>query len=190
MEQVASESTEEGPQDRRRRPASVAPTLTAAALATAVLLVAAPFPREARVDAASAVLPLAGLACAVASGNGGGYLLGYAATLGTVRGVKSVTADMDLGRRPNGFGRGFPSSHSASAAYGASRLVATCLSAAPVARTVAAGVAALTGAGRIEDDHHDAIQVIAGLVFGLGFERLFRRSRRQVRARSPDRRPA
>jgi len=70
VEQVVSESTGDGRQDRRRRPASVALTLTSVPLATAVLLVAGPFPREARVDAASAVLPLAGVACAVASGNG------------------------------------------------------------------------------------------------------------------------
>ncbi len=123
-------------------------------------------------------LPIAGLGCAVATGNAGGYFARYVSMWVTIKATKRGLGEAEINRRPDGRYRGFPSTHTASAVFGASGLVQTCLREAPIVKTAVVVAAAFTGASRIETEHHTTWQVLAGTIWALAFERGLRRGSR------------
>jgi len=101
-------------------------------------------------------------------------------------GTKIALGDAPINQRPNGRGEGFPSAHTAAAAFGASSLASDCLKGHPVGQAVSILAAAFVGGSRIEARAHDLIQVMAGALLGWGGERLLRRDcglRRRIVAR-------
>lgn len=121
------------------------------------------------------VLPLTGLACAVATGQGGSYFLRYWGMWFTMHGTKRALGEAEVNARPRGGYEGFPSGHTSSAAFGASFLVFDCLRNAPVAQTAVILTAGFTGASRMEANAHDIWQVFAGILLAIAWERGFRR---------------
>lgn len=127
-------------------------------------------------DRLQVALPLAGWACAFANGEGGGYALRFAASWLTVHGLKNGLGDAPLNHRPHGGLRGFPSGHTAAAAFGASYLAQGCLQRNPWAAGTSVIAAGFTGASRIEAGAHTIWQVLWGALIGWVFERAFRRA--------------
>jgi len=83
--------------------------------------------------------------------------------------LKSWTDDLPVGRRPSGEGRGFPSGHAASAAFGAADLAGKCFGDDPAAGAAVYGAAGLTAASRIHAGQHTPAQAGAGMLIGIGF---------------------
>ncbi len=127
-------------------------------------------------------LPVTGLVCATVSGNLPSYLIRYTAMWSTVKGTKRVLGDAEINQRPNGNSRGFPSTHTASAVFGAAALVNTCLDNAPLLKTGIVVAAGFAGGSRIETGHHTIWQVLAGAIVALFYERAFRRGSRERQA--------
>lgn len=128
-------------------------------------------------------LPLAGLGCAIASGQGVRYTgrfvlmgLGYTAS-------KRGLGEAEINARPNGGYHGFPSAHTSASTFGAVGLMQTCLAANPPAQALAAISAGFVGGTRIEVGAHDVWQVLAGALWGwivqigafVAFDRWFAR---------------
>lgn len=165
--------------------------LVLAALALTIALT--PPSAERLGDRLQVVLPVLGLGCAVANGTWLEYAARFGLLEGAVHGTKALTDGTQLGTRPDGGGKGFPSGHTAAATFGASALVHTCLRRHPVAAGAAVISAAFTGASRIEAQRHDIWQVLAGWLLGWAVERgfrsqaagLLRRRSRRLKARRP-----
>lgn len=141
-------------------------------------------------DRVQVALPLLGAVCAVARRDFGPYAARFAGSMGVVHGLKNGLGGTPLNQRPKGGRQGFPSGHTAAAAYGASYLVRTCAAALPgigPALVVAAGFVA---GSRIEAGRHDLVQVIAGAVIGIGFDRAGRGAATRRRLRATGRRLA
>lgn len=130
-------------------------------------------------------LPILAGACSVANGTWADTLLRFGAMEAVVQGTKTALADAEINARPRGGERGFPSAHSAHAAFGASALVHDCVTGNPWVRTTLVVAAAFTGASRVDAGAHNAWQVLVGWLVGLGFERLFRRRTRPLLRRKP-----
>lgn len=113
-------------------------------------------------------LPLAGLACAVSSGQAMVYLGRYAVLEVALTGFKEGLGTQAVNLRPDGHTRGFPSGHTAAATFGASALVHSCLRASPIGKLVAATAAGFTGGSRIQAGKHYPFQVLFGAIFGWG----------------------
>lgn len=126
--------------------------------------------RQARVagDRLQVALPLAGLACAIATGDGVRYTGRYLLLEAGIKGPKYALGDAPLNRRPNGGTRGFPSGHTAAASFGATALVTGCLSASPGAQAVAVMSAGFVGGSRIDAEKHTIWQTLAGALLGYG----------------------
>ncbi len=120
-------------------------------------------------------LPLAGLGCAAVTGNGGEYFGRFVALWLAVHASKRLSGEAAYNIRPHGGGHGFPSAHTAAATFGASALVHECLRGAPLLNGSVVLAAGFVGASRIDANAHDIWQVLAGALYGLVFERLFRR---------------
>ena len=145
-------------------------------LATLALVVASAAPNAERIgDRLQIALPVLGLGCAVLTGGAGEYLLRYGLGTALVHGIRAGLGRRPLNTRPNGGGNGFPSGHSAAAAYGASALVYRCVTKSPLVQGLVIIAAGFTGASRIEAGAHDIWQVLAGVLIGWGSDRLLRR---------------
>lgn len=120
-------------------------------------------------------LPAIGFGCAALGGGGVEYLARLAVLNVGIYGPKAALADHPINLRPNGEASGFPSGHSAAAAFGASAIIYECARTSPVTASVVALAAGYTGAARIENGRHNLWQVVAGWVLGLLVERAFRR---------------
>ncbi|WP_281840555.1 phosphatase PAP2 family protein [Sinisalibacter aestuarii] len=120
-------------------------------------------------------LPTLGFGCAVLTGNGIEYLGRLALLNAAIYAPKTALADTPINIRPNGETRGFPSGHSAAAAFGASAIVAECARSSPVTATAVILAAGFTGASRVDADKHNPWQVLAGWTLGVLVERGFRR---------------
>ena len=143
-------------------------------------------------DTLQVVLPLAALACSMVNGDALEYTGRYVAMWVTVR-LSKLGFDGPFAARPHGGEEGFPSAHSASAAFGASALVFSCLGDAPALKTAVVFAAAFTAASRMEVNAHDIWQVLAGGLWGVLFERALRRPgplRSRVKRLFRRRRPA
>lgn len=117
-------------------------------------------------DRIQIALPLAGLACAAASGDAIRYFGRFLLLTGVGHGTKSALADHPINARPHGGHRGFPSGHTWAAAFGATGLLQTCLAANRPAQAAAVFGAGFVGASRIEAGAHTVWQVIAGAILG------------------------
>ncbi|GGD20783.1 phosphatase PAP2 family protein [Sinisalibacter lacisalsi] len=147
----------------------------------AVVITAPPVP-ERWGDRIAWTLPALAGVCSVANGTWPETLLRFAAMEATVQGTKSALADAEINARPRGGERGFPSAHSAHAAFGASALVHDCVAGNPMMRAGLIVAAAFTGASRVDAGAHNAWQVLAGWIVGFGFERLWRQRKKRRRA--------
>ncbi|MCO8145740.1 phosphatase PAP2 family protein [Rhodovulum tesquicola] len=133
-------------------------------------------------DRLQVVLPLAGLACAIAQGDGVRYTGRYLLLESAIKGPKFGLGDAPINQRPSGGGHGFPSGHTAAASFGATALVMGCLRDSPGAQALAVLSAGFVGGSRIDAGKHTIWQTLAGAVLGyavavlkLGaFDRAFR----------------
>ncbi|MCV6585923.1 MAG: phosphatase PAP2 family protein [Marinibacterium sp.] len=132
-------------------------------------------------DNVQIALPLAGLGCAVATGQGVQYFGRFVLMTTLLHGSKNALGDIPINHRPNGGLQGFPSGHTAASFFGAAGLAQHCLAASPAAQAgvvVAAGFVAST---RVAVGAHDVRQIIAGAILGwltqvlvlAGFDRAF-----------------
>ena len=126
-------------------------------------------------DNLQVALPIIALGCEVANGSGVEYLGRYVVMFVGLRTAKVALGDQPINIRPHGGGQGFPSGHTATAAFGAGSLVSTCLKSNPLAQMAAILAAGFTGASRIEARAHDIWQVLAGAIWGLLCNYAFRR---------------
>ncbi|MCQ0969933.1 phosphatase PAP2 family protein [Paracoccus sp. TK19116] len=117
-------------------------------------------------------LPLAGAVCAADQGRLEDYAVRGLIQVVVVRGLKSWFDGTPIGTRPvraTEVGRGFPSGHTAAAAFGAADLAGKCFPDDVAAGAAAYGAAGLTGVSRIHAGQHTAQQVWAGGLIGFSF---------------------
>lgn len=148
------------------------------AVLAAVLVTVPPVP-ERWGDRIAWTLPALAGVCSIANGTWPETLLRFAAMETAVQGTKSALADAEINAWPRGGERGFPSAHSAHAAFGASALVHDCVGNNPAMRVGLITAAGFTGASRVDAGTHNAWQVLAGWIVGFGFERLWRQRKRR-----------
>lgn len=117
-------------------------------------------------DNVQLAVPLTGLACAVASGQGveyfGRFLLLFSIYTSSKRGLGEVP----INERPNGGYAGFPSGHMSATSYGAAWLINSCLSGNRLAQGVTVLAAGFVGGTRIEAGAHNVWQVLVGALLG------------------------
>lgn len=134
-------------------------------------------------DNVQIALPLAGLACATASGQGVQYVGRFILLASIYTSSKRGLGEVAINERPNGGYAGFPSGHMSATSFSAAWLVNTCLSENRLAQGAAVLAAGFVGGTRIEAGAHSAWQVLSGAILGwmiqylaLGwFDRGFRR---------------
>jgi len=114
-------------------------------------------------------LPLAAAVCAVDQDRFEDFAIRGAAQAVIVLGLKALFDGSDIGMRPSGEGRGFPSGHSAAAGFGAGDLASKCFDDEPALGAVAYGAAGLTAASRVHAGEHTPAQVLAGSLIGISF---------------------
>ncbi len=127
-------------------------------------------------------LPVTGLFCAAAQGNGVQYFGRYLVLEAGIKLPKFMLGDLPINQRPNGGSAGFPSGHTAAATFGAVGLMQSCLKDSAPAQVVVVMAAGFTGGSRIDADHHTVWQALAGAILGwavqvmalAGFDRGFR----------------
>ncbi len=117
-------------------------------------------------DTAQVALPLFGFACAAGQGQAIQYFGRYLLLETAVKVPKHTLGDHPINRRPNGGLHGFPSGHTAAAAFGATALVRGCLSSSQPAQAVVVIAAGFTGTSRVEARAHTIWQVLAGAIVG------------------------
>lgn len=117
-------------------------------------------------DNVQLALPLSGLACAVATGQGVKYVGRFVLLFSLYTGSKRGLGEVPLNERPNGGYAGFPSGHTSASTFGATWLASTCLAQSPVAQGVAILAAGFVGGTRIEHGSHNVWQVLAGGFLG------------------------
>ena len=117
-------------------------------------------------DNVQIAVPLAGLACAVATGEGVRYFGRFVLLAGTYTASKRGLGELPINARPNGGYAGFPSGHTAATVFGASWLATSCLSENRMAQGMIIMTAALVGGSRIATGAHDVWQVLAGAFLG------------------------
>lgn len=149
--------------------------------AVAQLLLAVSGGNERIGDRIQVALPLAGAACALASRDFGSFGARFAGAMAIVHGLKNGLGGAALNQRPTGGARGFPSGHTAAAAFGASYLVHTCAAAVPGIGPVLVLAAGFVAGSRIEAGRHSLLQVVAGAVIGVGFDRGLRNAAQRRR---------
>ncbi|PTW47803.1 PAP2 superfamily protein [Rhodovulum kholense] len=145
----------------------IRPAALSAMLALVLLSAALSEGRARRIgDHLQIALPAAGLVCAATRGQARVYAGRYLLLEAGIKFPKALLGDLPVNLRPNGGGHGFPSGHTAAAAFGASALVAGCLRDSPGAQAVAVMSAGFVGASRIDAGRHTIWQTLAGAVLG------------------------
>ena len=119
-------------------------------------------------------LPTLALACSAINGNGKETLLRFVALEVVVHGSKNLLGEIELNQRPNGHYKGFPSGHTAAAAFGASALVNTCIMENPYIKSVVILSAVFVGGTRLVTLNHSLMQVLCGAFIGWAMQWLFR----------------
>jgi len=112
-------------------------------------------------------LPLIALGCEALNGQALAYLGRYAVMFVGLHGTKNALGSAELAQRPRGGLQGFPSGHTATAAFGAAQLVTSCIPGAPVAQSAVVLAAAYTGTSRVAVAAHDIWQVLFGGIWGI-----------------------
>lgn len=121
-------------------------------------------------DRLQIALPIAGLACAIGTGNAVPYFGRYVGLEVMIKGPKALLGALEINQRPNGGLSGFPSGHTAVATFGAAGLAKTCLAQSKQGQVVVYLAAAYVGGSRVESDKHYLFQTIAGALLGLGMQ--------------------
>ncbi len=111
-------------------------------------------------------LPVAGLGCAIAGGDGIRYFGRYLLLEAGIKIPKHTLGDAPINQRPNGGLQGFPSGHTAAATFGATGLAQSCMSQSKLGQGTVLMAAAFTGTSRVEADKHTIWQVLAGALWG------------------------
>lgn len=114
-------------------------------------------------------LPLAASVCAADQHRFKDFAVRGALQAGLVLALKHFYEDAPIGLRPSGEGGGFPSGHTAAAAFGAADLAGKCFDDKPWAGAAAYGAAGLTGYSRIHAGEHTPEQVWTGALIGFTF---------------------
>jgi membrane-associated phospholipid phosphatase len=116
-------------------------------------------------------LPVAAFTCSVANGEALSNFLRFATVTAVVHGAKHSLNDTPINLRPSGSAHGFPSGHTAAAAFGASSLVNSCVKKNPWIQGIAILSGGFVGVSRIEAGAHFLFQVICGALLGWLGER-------------------
>ncbi|MFC3168595.1 phosphatase PAP2 family protein [Paracoccus fontiphilus] len=114
-------------------------------------------------------LPLAAAACAARDDRLEDFAVRGALQAVLVLGLKTWLDGTPVSVRPSGEGKGFPSGHSAAAAFGAADLAGKCFPDDPAAGIGLYGVAGLAAASRVHAGEHTAQQVLTGALIGFSF---------------------
>lgn len=154
--------------------------LVLAALALAVLICEPTARRYG--DRIQVALPLIAWGCAALNRSGPEFFVRFVGMMTILHGTKQALGEAPVNRRPSGGTAGFPSGHTAAAAFGASALAHDCIAAGPGAKAVVVIAAAYVGGSRIDAGAHNIWQVLAGGLLGWGADRVLRRDHR-LRAR-------
>lgn len=144
----------------------------------AVVLAVTPREVERYGDNLQIALPVLALGCSLLNGDTVEYAGRYLVMFVGLHGTKRALGDAAVNQRPRGGVQGMPSGHTATAAFGTSALVQSCITGNPVAKTAVILAGAFTGASRIEVGAHTIWQVLAGAIWGIFCERFLRRGSR------------
>jgi len=155
---------------------------TALLLALTLIIVASGRNSERVGDYIQVFLPVTGLFCAAAQGQGVQYFGRYLVLEAGIKLPKFMLGDLPINQRPNGGSAGFPSGHTAAATFGAVGLMQSCLKSSAPSQVVVIMAAGFTGGSRIDADRHTVWQALAGAIWGwavqvmalVGFDRGFR----------------
>lgn len=139
-----------------------------------LIAVTAPNP-ERLGDRYQVALPILALGCEVMNGSGLEYVGRYAVMFVGMHGTKRALGLNPINHRPKGGLEGFPSGHTATATFGATSLIQSCVTKAPVAQIAVALAAGYTGGSRIETRWHTLSQVMAGAIWGIFCSMAFRK---------------
>lgn len=120
-------------------------------------------------DVLQVILPLAAAYCAHKNDELAAYSGRFVGQLAVTHGIKYGLGARQINQRPNGTSRGFPSSHTAAAFYGASYLSRRCLETRGQ-KALVYGLAAFVGGSRIHANKHTVAQVAAGALVGYMFD--------------------
>lgn len=143
--------------------------LLAAAAAAALAQPAAADPFEDFGTAMKYGLPLAAAVCAARDDRLEDFAVRGALQTVLVLGLKTWLDGTPVSVRPNGEGKGFPSGHSAAAAFGAADLAGKCFPDDRAAGIGLYGAAGLTAASRVHAGEHTAQQALTGALIGFSF---------------------
>jgi len=149
-----------------------------------LLAITAPNP-ERLGDRYQVALPILALGCEVMNGSGLEYVGRYVVMFVGLHGTKNALGLNPINHRPKGGLEGFPSGHTATATFGATSLMQSCVAKAPVAQIAVALAAAYTGGSRIESRWHTLTQTMAGAIWGILCSMAFRKdtpARRSIAA--------
>lgn len=114
-------------------------------------------------------LPLAAAVCAARDDRLEDFALRGALQTVLVLGLKTWLDGTPISLRPTGEGKGFPSGHSAAAAFGAADLAGKCFPDDRAAGIGLYGAAGLTAASRVHAGEHTMPQALTGALIGLSF---------------------
>lgn len=133
-------------------------------------LIALALPQSVLGDRLQIALPVVGAACAAGQGNVAEFALRLGGTLAVVHGLKFGLGNASINQRPNGHGAGFPSGHTAAAAYGASAIARDCAGVVPYVGPAVILAAGFVGGSRVQAGQHSLGQVTFGALIGLVFD--------------------
>lgn len=143
-----------------------------ALLAAALAMAAHPAAADPFEDFGTAMkygLPLAAAVCAARDDRLEDFALRGALQAAVVWGLKSWLDGTPISVRPTGEGQGFPSGHSAAAAFGAADLAGKCFPDDRAAGIGLYGAAGLTAASRVHAGEHTVQQAVTGALIGFSF---------------------
>lgn len=112
-------------------------------------------------------LPLAAAVCAARDDRLEDFAVRGAVQAAVVLGLKTWLDGTPVSVRPTGEGKGFPSGHSAAAAFGAADLAGKCFPDDRAAGIGLYGAAGLTAASRVHAGEHTVPQALAGALIGF-----------------------
>ena len=143
--------------------------LSAAVLAATLTQPATADPFEDFGTAMKYGLPLAAAVCAARDDRLEDFAVRGALQAAVVWGLKTWLDGTPVSVRPSGEGKGFPSGHSAAAAFGAADLAGKCFPDDRAAGIGLYGAAGLTAASRVHAGEHTMKQALTGALIGFSF---------------------
>lgn len=114
-------------------------------------------------------LPAAAAVCAIHDDRFEDFAVRGILQAAVVYAMKSAFDGAPISRRPSGEGKGFPSGHSAAAAFGAADLSGKCFEDEALAGAAAYGAAGLTAISRVHAGEHTPAQAMTGALIGFSF---------------------